>query len=96
MNITVINISFLISFIAVIVCLIILWQFITGREYWGESDNSMILPSAIISLVPILNITWWIFVMLLYISRFGMAKLMSIRENAVSRREKRIRSDNKA
>lgn len=84
-----VNTSYSISVIGIIWLLIIIWQYVTGRPYWGEDRDSMIVPSAIFSVVPFINIVYWIVLVIFIAVSFIVGTLVILRENAVEKREKR-------
>ena len=51
--------SLIISAIALVVLMIIIWQYVTGRDYWGEHRNSFVIPIVVGSIVPALNTMLW-------------------------------------
>lgn len=79
-------VSIIISVIGIIWALIILWQYITGRDYWSEAADSMVVPSAIVSIVPGLNMAYWTIMLIIFVGACSMGALLTMRENAVERR----------
>lgn len=86
---TILNYSIVILMcIGVISLLIIGWQYITGRPYWGQSRDSILIPCLFACVIPLINV---IFVMLMTVGCIIGAILIGIndlREKAIDRREK--------
>jgi len=81
--------SIIISVIGIICTLIILWQYVTGRDYWGQDRDSMIGPSAVASIIPGLNVLYWAIVLVLIVVAYSFGGLLMMRENAIAKRNKK-------
>lgn len=52
----IVQIAFTIAFVCLIIWCIVLWQYITGRPYWGEHRHSSFLPCLTLVTIPVLNL----------------------------------------
>jgi len=84
-------ISFGVSIIGIIWLLIIGWQFVTGRPYWGEDDSSLIILFAILTSIPFLNLLSWIIFLVVIICAGIVGAMIAFREHAI---QKRMEKDN--
>lgn len=83
--------SLIISVIAVIVSLIIIWQYVTGREYWGEHRCSLVGPITVGSIVPMVNLIIWCAIIIFAVIGLCVYGMSRLRERAVEKREQKER-----
>ena len=81
--------SLIISVIAIVVLLIIIWQYVTGREYWGEHWSSPVIPIVVGSIVPALNVMIWGIIIIFYVIGLCVYGMSLLRERAVEKREQK-------
>lgn len=61
----IVNLSICLSGVGLLLVAITAIQYFTGRPYWGESKDSFIFPSIVMTTIPIFNLLYWGFVFVL-------------------------------
>lgn len=86
---TILNYSIVILMcIGVISLLIIGWQYITGRPYWGQSRDSILIPCLFACTIPLINVLFMTLMTIGCIIGAILIGLNDLREKAIDRREK--------
>lgn len=85
-------IVFGLPFISVPILLFIGWQYVTGRSYWGEEKDSMVLPSLFCLSIPLFNLGFVLLVSISFIILNFIEMLKNMRNNSIKKRES---NDNK-
>lgn len=78
----------ILSCIGVISLLIIGWQYITGRPYWGQSRDSIFIPCLFVCVIPAINVIFVMFMTVGCIIGAIIIGLNVLREKAIDHREK--------
>lgn len=56
MSIILFYFAVVLSCVSVVFWMIILWQYLTGRDYWGQPKNSFVFPMLLCGTIPFMNV----------------------------------------
>lgn len=83
--------SIFISFMATMCWAIILFQYLSGRDYWGMSRTSFVFPVLSILVIPFANLFGSVLCAVAFAVTFLKSGLPSIRERSIKRRTEQMR-----